>query len=209
MGTDVADDFARLLDRVRDTPADAARDGIAQRGLTRAKVDAKRLGYYPPNCYDDDGNLDYRSIPDHPWAGADDHAHDMLDAAHILIGRSEDERRERLARALGVLSSVELPTDDTVTDDTRDLFTRLETVRRRIHRLKDRFHCRDNDTDRAVGLAHLRAILDEWDTSGEDVLTFTLRHDLVRLNSQAVPRDHPGVKAWLAEQAEQAEQEAA
>lgn len=68
--------------RIGDTPADPARDGIDAETIDRTKVGAREDGYYPPICYDD-GVLNVRAIPDHPWSRADARvakSFDLIDA---------------------------------------------------------------------------------------------------------------------------------
>lgn len=186
--------------------ADPERDGISLRSIGHSKAVARRNGFHPPGCYDDDGNLDRRLIPGDPWAESDEHAHDMIAAAHIVTARSDDERRERLARTVGLHSAAELPAKrnrrgcppgvDPV------LWTRLDKVSQQVERIKGRFECRDKDPNRRANIARLREELIRWENSTEDALTFGLRTGVVAFSTYTshVARDHPAVVAYLDQQ---------
>ena len=107
--------IADLHKRVGDRHADAERDGIEQRIIKRTKTLARRDGYYPPAYYDDDGTLDYRSIPDHPWRSLDARAERAVETAYLLatdryshakVGKEtgqSDKTVQRLSAMLGLV----------------------------------------------------------------------------------------------------------
>jgi hypothetical protein len=61
-------------------PATPEALGVGKQHISRAKNNAARNGYHPALHYDDQGNLDTRSVPGSPWATADDKAAATLDA---------------------------------------------------------------------------------------------------------------------------------
>lgn len=88
---------ADLFDLVGDREADPVRDGIDLAQIRRAKTVGQRAGYYPPAAYDEDGMLDLRLWPEHPWCVADRAAARNVDLLHALatIGVREGQWNAR------------------------------------------------------------------------------------------------------------------
>ena len=178
-------------------------DGLSPMQIKQAKTVATRNGFYPPACYDDDGNLNYRFVPDHPWARADEYAHDKLRDLRIITARNLDEKQYRMARALGLDSAAELPTDDNgMKHSNPTLWTAAETLRQSCTRLKETLGLRDKDPERHERAAWWRDQLArfEYSYSGEETLAFALRTGLITVKANQVPLSHPTVQAYLAEQ---------
>lgn len=197
-----------IFDQIDGRMADPATDGLTRRQITLAKLAASRAGVYPPAAYNEDGTLNLRALPDHPWAQADDRCAALLELAHALAttgNRAEavratgdrpgdDQRVTRVIRQLGIKFT------DTVTDEisgkvsrfvyephearqvNRDVFDRIETAWEAYV---------SND------LGPVKA-----------ALTLGLV-DVDRRGTGALPKDHPEVIAWCAEQASEEELEQA
>ena len=76
-------DNKRLRDlaaTVGDRAANPGRDGIEPKIITRTVARARRDGWHPPACYDDNGDLIPEAVPGHPWAIALTHARNRIDA---------------------------------------------------------------------------------------------------------------------------------
>lgn len=73
-----------LFDHLDGRLASPQRDGLSSRAIALAQTAGRRAGYYPPSCYDDDGNLNPRFVPEHPWSQLDELCAVALDVAHDL-----------------------------------------------------------------------------------------------------------------------------
>lgn len=73
-----------LFDSLDGRLADPALDGISPRAVAHAKSCGARAGYYPAGYYDEDGNLNPRFIPDHPWTLLDELCGQALEVAYDL-----------------------------------------------------------------------------------------------------------------------------
>lgn len=174
----------RLAARIGDTPA-TPEVGILARSIFQARTNARRLGFYPPACYDDNGDLITRAVPDHPWARADD------DAAHKLTLAREVARPTDTRSAYGRAHA---------TDVT------AEAVERALARMADRlgvhvlfdpetFETTIRPGDEARTDA-LRTVLDAYEDEDHGPVWTALEIGLVRLSD--VPADHPEVVEWTA-----------
>lgn len=172
-----------LARRIGDTPADPHRDGIREKDIKRAKTLASQDGFYPPAFYDEDGTLDWRAIPDHPWTIADEKCHDHIDNLRFIL-RNPDLGGKALATVKG---------SDDVTLETQ------------FDRLLDRFELRVKDPDRKRNAAALRDALRGFDDGEGTPLGFCLDNGIVTLKATWIPRDHPDLivhPLWLARQEE-------
>lgn len=94
----VAKAMQELADRIGDRPA-TPEDGLTPHAISLSKGRARRMGYYPPAYYDENGQVDPRSIPDHPWSKIDTRADDHLRAAKLLI--TPGHTQEQIAQLIG------------------------------------------------------------------------------------------------------------
>ena len=187
--------------------ADPGRDGVHPVGMRVAQAAARRAGYTVEAAYDqsvvgDVVTVDPRSIPNHPWALADDYAAYLLDFAYALatIGISENQTAAR-AQVAG--------------DQGESAATRM-TCRRIISRLGLRWI--DEHRRELTPLEAARAnrkVLDRikaayWAYEAAEVGPVTAALDLRLLNPNSVgsagargkgplvPADHPELVAWNA-----------
>lgn len=165
-----------LAREVGDTPA-GPEHGIDPRRASRTRSEARRAGWYPPAYYDEDGSLDRRSIPDHPWARLDARCDTDLNVALALTtGRSQvevgkefgvsDKKAGNIAQAAGL---VYVPGTHTLAPEGRPAAARVREV---VHAYQDG----------ALGPV-------------EAALTLNLK-DAAKIN-----RRHPEVAAWIKQHA--------
>lgn len=87
--------YARAIDalarRLGDRQA-GPEHGIETHMAERMRREARAQGWYPPAAYDDDGNLDVRSVPGHKWAAADEWCASQV-VAHYLLSTGLSARR--------------------------------------------------------------------------------------------------------------------
>lgn len=166
----IADAVNALAARVGDTPADPDRDGLTRSGIGKAKTTARQKGYYPPIYYNEDGTLDYRAIPDHPWSKNDDHAHAKITLLRLYLDRHRDLSNTQIACLAG-------KPDD-----------------REVNRLVERYGLYRDALDRPGRLAWLRDQLDRYDADTVDPVRFCCEIDL--LDQFTFRPDHPGRVAW-------------
>jgi hypothetical protein len=161
-----------LSRRVGDVPATPESTGISQRGITRAKHEASSRGFYPPMCYDENGALDYRAIPEHPWSKADEKAHRRIALVRTIVENFNTHSHREIAHVAG-----------------RDA--------REVERIIDRYKLKRDASRLPKRLAWLRTQLDRFDADVVDPVRFCLEIDL-GYPDQFV-KDHPGVLSWLAD----------
>ena len=202
-----------LYARVGERAANPERDGVDPAWSRRATAMAAAAGFYPPACYDDNGTLDYRLVPGHPWADADDNAHNIIDTMRLITARSSDERRDRLARMVGLGSAADLPRKNKGKERAGTnpaIITAIDTIERREKRLAKRFGMRLEDPTRTRNANEWRSALIAWENSDTDAMAFCLDNNLVNPRHKSCPNDHPTVKAHLEDLAvEQGEEVAA
>ena len=165
----IAHDVFELAARIGDRPANPG-DGMTAAAINHAKGRARKAGYYPPACYNEDGTLDYRAIPDHPWSRADEQAHRKLDLLRALVKYDGFKDRPEIAAELG-------RTD------------------REAERLVAQYRLTLSESRRKKRLAWLRGQFDRFDTDNVDPVLFALQIDLYE-GTRTFPLDHPGVVAW-------------
>lgn len=157
---------------VGDTPATPENTGTTQRAISKAKSTARSFGFYPPACYDEDGTLDWRSVPEHPWSRADEEAHKRITIVRALIRRDGEEiSAATIGEALGV-------TERTVT------------------RVASRSGLTMVSEGYAATAADMQTRLDAFDAELIDPVLFALDNDLADPN--IFPADHPGFVEWWA-----------
>lgn len=69
--------------------------------ITAARAEARRDGWYPSCAYDEDGNLDPRALPEHPWAVIDEVCARRLRVAAAIVAHPH-ARGGRIADDVGV-----------------------------------------------------------------------------------------------------------
>jgi hypothetical protein len=160
---------------VGDTPATPENTGTTQRAISKAKSTARSFGFYPPACYDEDGTLDYRAIPDHPWSMADEQVH----------------------RKIGLLRAV-IEHDGTGIGRAR-IGMMVGEGEREVERVVARFKLALSERRRPKRIAWLDARLNEFEEDATlDPVKFALDIGLFDPDSSLFPRDHPGYVAWRA-----------
>ncbi len=174
-----------LADRVGDQPADPKRDGILKSEVAKARTLARRAGWWPPQAYDDAGNLDLRLLPGHPHAEASAHAGRGLEALRFMLdtglATNEVERRTGFCAHTLLLyrKRMGLVYDRPAVDAPSVL---------------------DRDAS-AAALDRIDRALAEYDAGG-DPLYALISIGAVRGagGGRTVPPDHPSVLRWKAEQ---------
>jgi hypothetical protein len=188
----VAEAVNRLADRIGDTPATPGH-GISAKAIAQARTNARRQGHYPPAFYDEDGVLDVRSVPGHPWAVVDD-------AAALVIEQVREVTRPTMSRsAFARLQAAA----------TGEAF---ETMERQISRVAHKLAIRgeydpDADTINIVPECRTRAAalhthIVAYDDGEAGPLTTLLALGLSLPQNRAFPPDHPEVIRWAAQQSE-------
>lgn len=169
--------IASLAAQVGDTPADPERDGIEPRDILRTAAFARRAGHYPPIYYDENGNLDYRTLPDHPWARLDAKADSRVRAAHLLVATEltqgevaaetgiSDKRVGEVAQALGVVYA------------------------------KQGKKARDVHSNRAI-TARVLSVVHDYDTGQIGPVTAALMLDVLGTTRRSKRKPHPELAAW-------------
>jgi hypothetical protein len=167
----VAEAVADLHRRVGLRLATPATTGVNQRIITRVRIEARKLGYYPPGCYDDNGDLDPRSIPDHPWSMADERAGQCLAILRDILD--------------GELSHA-------------DIAVRYGVSDRKVGRVAGAVGVVHTNPEREQAETTARAVLDAYDHTDLDPVHAALRLHLFT-SGYAIPSDHPGLLAYQAE----------
>lgn len=72
--------------RYADVPATPETEGLSRHSIARARNVARRLGYWPVWHLDANGNVDPRSIREHPWSQLDEKAAVQLDIIRDVLG---------------------------------------------------------------------------------------------------------------------------
>ncbi len=175
----IANKVYELARQIGDREA-SAEDGLTQRQVTQAKTIARRAGFYPPICYDEDGTLDLRAIPGHPWHAADRVAEAHIDICRALVTRDEYGEyptKKGIGRKLGV--------------DPRQ----VERAAERIG-----LWMRDPAREQEWARARTRGLLREYDDGILDPVHFCLLTGYFVGKGGAFHKDHPGVIEYLAGQ---------
>lgn len=173
----------RLADRVSDKPATTS-DGLEPRVIDRAKGIARRNGWYPPAYYDDDGTLDVRAIPDHPWSKLDERAAKTVEGARML---AQGETHSAAARHIGVSSK----TTGRYAKDLGFVYDKRQAL------------------DHVASRATIRRVCDLYNDyiAGErGPVTTALMLGL--LDADLIAKDHPEVAAWFTDHPETQEEAA-
>lgn len=168
-------------------------DGLSIRTITWMQRRARSEGFYPPYCYDEDGNLQLRWLPGHPWAEIDDDCSREIEVMRLLLSATASREIER-----------QYPTFQ----------------QRRIERIKSRLGLRMEATpgefqvyrvhpDCADVAERIRQVIADYDEHGLDPVRACLMLGTRRAGSGNAPADHPEVAAWLSEQQQTAAQSAA
>lgn len=164
-----------LARRVGDVPATPESTGTTQRAITKAKSTAQRNGFYPPMCYDENGVLDWRAIPGHRWANADEKAHRRIALLRAYLFNPEGLSIPQVAAVVG-----ENPEE--------------------VNRLIKRFKLQQSESRRPKRVAWLTEQIHRFDFEATDPVLFSLNINL--LDPHNLPQDHPGVVAWRDEHPE-------
>ena len=153
------------VDTANKVAALAERVGASEGPSPHARSAARRKGYWPLAAYDDDGTLNFRRLPGHPWADADD-----------MVGRLLDDlewwSRHPKATDTEVSHSMDVPREPNEVKRLRERLVRLHG---------DRWH------------AVLRGAVDAYEQGADGTLE-AVRAGIVlvgRVGSTQVPLDHP------------------
>ena len=148
------DDLRALADRIGDTPATPEVVGTNAAAVTATRRYAALDGYYPPVFYDEDGNVDHSSIPDHPITVANVAADDALTKALDYL------------RALD-LGSTERAADHLCgTTDVRVRNMRLSSVTRALERFLEHHKLRVSDPGHAARRRHMTQVITDYSHGG-------------------------------------------
>lgn len=192
---DTAAAIAGLAERVAERVADPIRDGIEPRDIARAKSVARRNGFYPPAAYDEDGTLDWRSIPDHPWTVINEACHEQIERLEVAIRNPE-------LGATGLASLTLDYTTDSVPEGSAE-HTELVRVEMAYRRLLEGLGIRAIDGG-AEKRAELHEALWRFMRRGEgDPVSFCIEFGIVSAKSTKIPSDHPAVAEARAKAKEQ------
>jgi len=180
-----ADAIADLATRVAGRVANPLRDGIEPRDVNRAKSVAKRNGYYPPAAYNEDGTLDWRAIPDHPWTVINEACHEHIERLEVAIRNEELGARGLTTLTLDYNEDAFPPGSPEHTE-----FVRIEMAYRR---LLEGLGIRAIDGG-AEKRAELHEALWRFMRRGEgDPVSFCIDLGIVSADSTKIPSDHPAV----------------
>lgn len=166
------DTYARmqaLAKRIGDRMATPESTGLTKAAITHSKNAARGQGFYPPIFYDEDGTLDYRAIPDHPWSIVDEEAHRKIALLRAMVYNREGLSHNQIALKVGVSE-------------------------RQPERLVQRYRLGMEERRRPKRIAWLQKQIDRFDRECVDPVTFCLEIELAPPLS--FPADHPGRVAW-------------
>lgn len=171
----VAAVVAELARRVGDTPATP--DVVpGARSVSVAKAIAARNGFYPPAFYDEDGTLDYRSIPDHPWSKAEELCHRRIERLDLML-RHPDLAEGHLSRMVDPDSS------------ERDLVR----IRGQFVQLFDRLRLRASHEGSDERRQELIPLVRAFYAGQGDPVGFAIDNNLIDPTSSAIPENHPAM----------------
>jgi hypothetical protein len=173
---------SEVFDRLADTPATPEATGLTTTHITKAIRQARARGYYPAMCYDEDGNLNVRALPGHPWSDADERAAATLDALYA---------RARCEASISVIA--------------RRIGAEPKSVERRLSQLGLR-SSRPGEIDlRADSVAiadRIKSLYWQYDQGAIGPVTALLTLGLTRTlpiqGKAAIPRNHPEWRAFFA-----------
>jgi len=179
--------------RVGDRPAT---DAHAPKGVrTRTMNEARAAGFYPPACYEPDGTLDWRAIPDHPWTVIEEQCHEH-------IARLEAAIKHPDVGARGLTHITLDYTEDDYAPGTSE-HTEFGRVEMAYRRLLEGLRIRNSDTG-AERRAELHEALWRFMHKGEgDPVSFCIEQGIMSEKSSKIPSDHPAVAKARAEAAEE------
>lgn len=189
--------FEDLAARIGDNPADPERDGIAAREIARAKSIARRHGAYPPVFYNEDGTLNWRAIPDHPWSIVDEGCHTRIERLRAAL-----QNPDCGAKSLATLEYGRAPIDDRDDPDYEaDAHREYEAITMAYRRLLTNLGLRTkNDPTLPQRREDLKQALWRFDRLGESTpVSFCINNGILELFSSEVPSDHPDVAEARAE----------
>ena len=155
--------------------------GMRARDITRARSQARELGYYPAAAYNDDRTLDLRSVPGHPFAATDEFAHRRIEGLRVVLA-NPDLAGGALATSLGI-------------DDPAE----HESEERYFDRILETLRLRTSHPWSIFARAILADALQRFDDGDGDPVRFCLDNHLVKWNSSGIARQHPALLAWQAE----------
>lgn len=190
----IAEAIEALASRVGDRVATVA-DGMTPHGIRRTIAVAREHGHYPPAAYNEDGTLDWRAIPDHPWTTINESCHEHIERLELALRNHE-------LGAAGLTSLTLGYTSDAHADGTPEHaeFVRLEMA---FRRLLEGLGIRAIDGGRERR-AELHEALWKFMRRGEgDPVSFCIENGIISANSTKIPSDHPAVAEQRAKEAEE------
>jgi hypothetical protein len=180
--------------RVGDRPA-TPEDGTAKFSITLSKRLAASRGFYPPVFYDEDGTLDWRAIPDHPWTIIEEQCHEHIARLEMALKHPDVGARGLTHITLDYTEDDHEPGTPEHTE-----FSRVEMAYRR---LLEGLRIRNSDTG-PERRAELHEALWRFMHKGEgDPVSFCIKTGILSAKSSKIPSDHPAVAKARAKAAEE------
>jgi hypothetical protein len=168
-----------LVQRIGDEQATPEATGLTQRQIDRCLRAAARNDWHPFACYDDEGNLDGRLIPGHPWAEADAECGLLIAIAARLVRPGWDPEEEpyhaivaRFAETYGEKVYAE-----------------------KVQRAAKSLGVGPKTAKREENAARVRSVLAEVDAGTLDVVRAVVDLHLASwgTSNALLPRDHPAI----------------
>lgn len=166
--------LAALAARLGDRKA-GPEHGITAHIADRTRREAAAAGWYPPAAYDDEGNLDPRSIPGHPWAVADEWCAKQVIANYQLSLGLPCHEAARIAE-LTETSLRQRPKHGLVYTETGVGL--------------DYAACGDR-------VAQFHEVYGRFEANEIGAVTAAIELDVIRADFRIYWKDHPEVVAWM------------
>jgi hypothetical protein len=186
----VADAIAALARKVGDKPAEPG-PGLTPMSIATTRHMARRAGYYPPAYYDEDGTLDYRALPEHPWTIIEEACHDKLDRLALALRNPTLGGRALTTQVLGPQ-----PQEDTPEH------TAWDTMERNFTRMLKRLGIRQIDAEGPARRVELAELLWKFRNGDGNPVEVCIDLGLLDPSAAVIPNDHPAVAEERAQQRE-------
>lgn len=148
--------------------------------IARTVREARERGYYPAAAYNEDGTLDWRAIPDHPWVLTDEWCHGRIEQLRLIVAHP-DLGGEALA---------------TVILEANPNAGNRHTIDKQIERLLDRLHLRPSHEGGTERRAALNEELWRFFRRGDKTpVQFCLDNGIADVKATEIARDHPDLLA--------------
>jgi hypothetical protein len=180
----VSEDMTRRLvalhARYADTPATPENTGREAKQIKRVRSLARASGWHPAAAYDENRELDWRAIPDHPWVITDEWCHNRIEQLRLIV-----DNPDLGAEALSTM----------IVEANPDAGNR-HTIDKQIERLMDRLNLRPSQGGGVERRAALHEELWRFYRRGDKTpVAFCLDNGLADVVAQEIARDHPDLLA--------------